>query len=41
MSQDQNAGQIQNIKNDNNSFENVEQFKYLRKLRTNRNSIQK
>jgi hypothetical protein len=41
MSRDQNAGRIQNIKNDNNSFENVGQFKYLRKTRTNQNSIQK
>jgi len=41
MSRDQNAGRIQNIKNDNNSLENVEQFKYLRKTRTNQNSIQK
>jgi len=41
MSRDQNAGRIQNIKNDNNSFENVGQFKYLRKTRTIQNYIQK
>jgi len=28
-SQDQNAGQSHNIKNDNSSFEKVEEFKYL------------
>jgi hypothetical protein len=41
MSRDHNAGRIQNINNDNNSLENVEQFKYLRKTQTNQNSIQK
>jgi hypothetical protein len=41
MSRDQNAGRIQNIKNDNNSFDNVEKFKCLRKPRRNQNSIQK
>jgi len=29
MSQDQDAGRIHNIKNDNSSFERMEQFKYL------------
>jgi hypothetical protein len=48
MSRDQNAGQSHNIEIDNNSFERVEEFKYLgktlknkilimRKLRANRN----
>jgi len=41
MSRDQNAGRIRNIKNDNSSFGRVEEFKYLGKTRTNRNSIQK
>jgi len=34
MSQDQNAGRSHNIKTDNNSFERVEEFKYLRKTIT-------
>jgi len=41
MSRDQNAGRIQNIKNDNNSFDNVEQLICLRTPRRNQNSIQK
>ena len=40
MSQDQNAGRSHNIKIDNSSFENVEQFKYLGTTITNQNSIQ-
>jgi hypothetical protein len=35
MSQDQNAGQIHNIKIDDTSFENVEEFKYLGTTLTN------
>jgi len=31
MSRDQNAGQIQNIKIGNKSFQSVEQFRYLAK----------
>jgi len=31
MSRDQNTGRSHNIKNDNSSFERVEEFKYLRK----------
>jgi hypothetical protein len=38
---DQNAGRSHNIKmDDNNSFEQVEKFKYLRKTLTHHNSIQ-
>jgi hypothetical protein len=40
MSRDQNAERSHNIKIDNNSFERVEQFKYLRITLTNRNSLQ-
>jgi hypothetical protein len=40
MSRNQNAGQNQNIKVDNKSFERVEQFKYFGTSLTNRNSIQ-
>jgi hypothetical protein len=40
MSGDQNAGQNDNIKLDNKSFERVEQFKYLGTTLTDRNSIQ-
>ena len=40
MSREQNAGRIQNIKTDNNSFEMVEEFKYLGTTLTNQNSIQ-
>jgi hypothetical protein len=39
MSRDQNAGQNHNIKTDNKSFERVEEFEYLGKTLTNRNSI--
>jgi hypothetical protein len=40
MSRDQNAGRSQNTKIDNNSFEMVEEFKYLGTTLTNQNSIQ-
>jgi len=40
MSQDQNAGQSHSMKIDNNSFERVEQFKYLGTTLTNKNSSQ-
>jgi hypothetical protein len=40
MSRDQNVGQNHNIKIYNKSLERVEQFKYLGKTLTNRNSIQ-
>jgi hypothetical protein len=40
MSQDQDAGQCHSMKN-NSSFERVEEFKYLGRTVTNRNSIQK
>ena len=40
MSGDQSAGQKQNIKTDNSSFERMEVFKYLGKPVTNQNSIQ-
>ena len=40
MSQDQNTGQSHRIKNDNSSFENVEEFKYLATTLTNQNSVQ-
>ena len=40
MSRDQNAAQIHNIKNDNSSFERVEEFKYLGITLTYQNSIQ-
>jgi hypothetical protein len=39
MSQDQNARQSQSIKIDNNSFERVEEFKYLGATLTNQNSL--
>jgi hypothetical protein len=39
MSQDQNAGQNGNIQIANESFETLEQFKYLGKPLTNQNSI--
>jgi hypothetical protein len=41
MSRDQNVGRSHNIKIDNNSFERVEEFKYLGTTITNQNSIQK
>jgi hypothetical protein len=40
MSRDQNAGWCHNIKTDNNSFEIVENFKYLWTTLTNQNYIQ-
>jgi hypothetical protein len=40
MYRDENAGQIHNIKIDNSSFERVEQYKYVGKTLTNKNSIQ-
>jgi len=39
MSRDQNAGGSHNIKIGNNSFERVEEFKYLGRNLTNQNSI--
>jgi hypothetical protein len=39
MSPDQNAEQNHNIKTDNESFERVEQFKYLGTANLNQNSI--
>jgi hypothetical protein len=38
-SRDQNAGQSHNMKNDNSSFERVEQFKYLGTTLMDKNSI--
>jgi len=40
MSRDQNAGRSHRIKNDNSSFERVEEFKYLGTTLTNQNPIQ-
>jgi len=40
ISQDQNTRCSHNIKTDNNSFERVEQFKYLGTILMNQNSIQ-
>ena len=40
MSRDHNAGRSQNIKTDNNSFQMLEEFKYLGTTLTNQNSIQ-
>jgi len=40
MSQDQNGGQSHKIKTDNNCFERAKQFKYLRTVLSNQNSIQ-
>ena len=40
MSRDQNAGLSHNMRNDNKSFERVEQFKFLITTLTNQNSIQ-
>ena len=40
MSRDQTAGRNHSIKIDNNSFEMVEEFKYLGTTLTNQNSIQ-
>ena len=39
MSRDQNAGRIQSVRIDNNTFERVEEFKYLGTTLTNQNSI--
>jgi len=40
MSRNQDAGRIHSIKIDNNSFEKVEEFKYLGATLINQNSIQ-
>jgi len=40
MSRDHNAGRSHNIENDNNSFERMEEFKYLGATLTNQDSIQ-
>jgi hypothetical protein len=40
MSRDQTAGRIRSMKNDNSSFERVEEFEYLGTALTNQNSIQ-
>ena len=40
MYPEQNAGRSQNKQTDNNSFESVEEFKYLGTTVTNQNSIQ-
>jgi hypothetical protein len=40
MSREKHAGQSHSMKNDNNSFEKVEQLKYLGTTLTNKNSIQ-
>ena len=39
MSRDQTAGRIQSVRIDNNTFERVEEFKYLGTTLTNQNSI--
>jgi len=39
MSRDQNAGQIHSVRNDNSTFERVEEFKYFGTTLTNQNSI--
>jgi len=39
MSRDQNAGQIHSVRNNNSTFEMVEEFKYLGTTLTNQNSI--
>jgi hypothetical protein len=39
MSRDQNAGKIQGVRNDNSTFDRVEEFKYLRTNLRNQNSI--
>jgi len=39
MSRDQNAGRIHSVRNDNSTFERVEEFKYLGTTLTNQNSI--
>ena len=40
VSRDQNAGRNHSVRNDNNTFERVEEFKYLGTTLTNQNSIQ-
>jgi len=40
MSRGQNAGQSHSMKTGNNSFEKVEEFKYLGTTLTNQNSVQ-
>jgi len=39
MSRDQNAGRIHSVRNDNSTFERVEEFKYLGTTLTNQNYI--
>ena len=39
MSREQNAGRIQSVRIDNNTFERVEEFKYLGTTLTNQNRI--
>jgi hypothetical protein len=39
MSRDQNAGRIHSVRNDNSTFERVEEFKYLGTTLPNQNSI--
>ena len=39
MSRDQNAGRIQSLRNENSTFERVDEFKYLGTTLTNQNSI--
>jgi len=39
MSRDQNAGPIHSVRNDNSTFERVEEFKYLGTNLTNQNSF--
>jgi len=41
MSRDQNAARSHSIKNDNSTFEKVEEFKYLGTTLRNQNSVQK
>ena len=40
MSRDHNAGRSHSSKNDNSTFERVEEFRYLGTIITNENSIQ-
>jgi len=40
MCRDQNAGRIHSVRIDNNTFERVEEFKYLGTTLTNQNSIE-
>ena len=39
MSRNQNAGRIDSVRNDNSTFERVEEYKYLGTTLTNQNSI--